>query len=225
MIQIEAFDGREALTDTAARAIAEQLTGGGLFIATGGSTPGPVYDRLSQMDLPWTEISVTLTDERFVDPAAEDSNGRMVRARLLTAKAAGARFLPLRAGGRTPAEDALAAEAWLLRLPPAAVELMGMGEDGHVASLFPDAPELAEGLEFDGERLCLPVPEARLAPLVPRITLTARALIRTRLIVLLITGEDKRAMVERIGREEAYAPPAATFLRQDRCPVRVLWAA
>jgi 6-phosphogluconolactonase len=224
MIPIEAFDGHEALTDAAAEAIAGQLAGGGLFIATGGSTPGPVYDRLSETDLPWAKISVTLTDERFVDPSDDLSNGRMVCARLVTGKAAGARFLPLRAGGESPAEDAAAAEAWLGRLPVAAVELMGMGDDGHVASLFPGAPELAEGLDLDGERLCLPVPEARLTPFVPRITLTARALTKTRLIVFLVTGEDKKAIIERIGREETYAPPAATFLRQDRCPVRVMWA-
>jgi 6-phosphogluconolactonase len=225
MIHIEAFDGHEALAAATAGLVAERLAVGGLFIATGGSTPGPVYDRLSRMDLPWSDISVTLTDERFVDPSDDESNARMIRDRLLTAKAAGARFLPLRASGETPAEDALAAEAWLSRLPTAAVELMGMGADGHVASLFPDAPELAEGLDLDGEGLCLPVPMARLAPFVPRITLTARALIRTRLIVFLVTGEDKKALIERILADEAYAPPAATFLRQDRCPVRVLWAA
>jgi 6-phosphogluconolactonase len=225
MIPIEAFDGHEALTNAAAEAIAERLADGGLFIATGGSTPGPVYDRLSGTDLPWADISVTLTDERFVDPSDDMSNGRMVRERLVTGTAASARFLPLRAGGRTPAEDAAAAAAWLARLPVAAVELMGMGDDGHVASLFPGAPELSEGLDLDGERLCLPVPEARLTPFVPRITLTARTLTKTRLIVFLVTGVDKKAMIERIGRDASYAPPAATFLRQDRCPVRVLWAA
>jgi 6-phosphogluconolactonase/glucosamine-6-phosphate isomerase/deaminase len=78
---------------------------------------------------------------------------------------------------------------------------------------------------MDAPRLCVAVEKAGLPPFVPRISLTARALTRTGLLLFLVTGEDKRAVIERIGAEPAYAPPAATLLRQDRCPVRVLWAA
>jgi 6-phosphogluconolactonase len=225
MIQIEAFDGREALTDAAANALSERLTQGGLLVVAGGSTPRPVYDRLSGRDLPWSEVTVTLTDERQVDSGSDDSNEKMVRARLLTAKAAAAPFLPLRSGRLEPLAEAAAAGMRVATHLPAAAVLLGMGADGHVASLFPNTPELAAGLDLDGEALCLPVARAGLAPFVPRLTLTARALTQTRLLILLISGDDKRALIERIGREETYAPPAATFLRQDRCPVRVLWAA
>ena len=100
-----------------------------------------------------------------------------------------------------------------------------MGADGHIASLFPGAPGLAADLDPAGERYCIGVDQAGLDPRVPRISLTARALMESALIVVLITGEEKRALVERIGREPDYAPPVATILRQSRTPVRVLWAA
>ena len=225
MIRIETHGSRDALADAAADAIGESLQQGGLLIVAGGSTPGPVYDRLCQLDLPWDRIPVTLTDERLVDPASDDSNERMVRGRLLRAKASAAPFLPLRDPDLSPLDEALAAELRLRSHLPASCVLLGMGEDGHVASLFPNSPELDEGLDLDSERLCLPVAHAGLAPFVPRLTLTAHALIQTDLLVLLVTGEAKRTLIMRIDDEPSYAPPAAAMLRQDRCPVRVLWAA
>ena len=225
MNRIETFDTREGLADAAAEALSERLLQGGLLVGAGGSTPAPAYDRLCRRDLPWADIAVTLTDERFVDPASDDSNEKMVRARLLKAQAATATFLPLRTDGASPDDDARTAESRLAARLPAAAVLLGMGPDGHVASLFPNMPELTTGLDLDGERLCLGVARAGLAPFVPRISLTARALTNTRLLILLINGEEKRTLVERIAGDETYAPPAATLLRQERCPIRVLWAA
>lgn len=225
MIGIETFASREALADAATDALSGALRTGGLVVVAGGSTPAPVYDRLSRRDLDWPAVTVTLTDERFVDAASDDSNEKMVRAQLLKDRAAAAAFLPLRQGGDWPDDDARSAEAELAPHLPAAAVLLGMGADGHVASLFPGAPALAAGLDLDGARLCLGVAHAGLEPFVPRITLTASALTRTQLLILLISGEDKRSLIERILADEAFAPPAATFLRQDRCPVRVLWAA
>jgi 6-phosphogluconolactonase len=212
---IETFADRDSLADAAADFIAGRLAAGGLFVATGGSTPGPVYDRLARRDLPWARIVVTLTDERRVDPDAEESNERLVRERLFVGPAAVARFLPLR--------DPQAAEALLGPHLPAAVTLMGMGPDGHVASLFPGGAELAEGLS--GQGLVMPVAMSGQPPFVARITLTKRALLQTGLIVLAVTGDDKREVLERIAADPAYAPPAAAFLRLSEVPVRTLWAA
>jgi 6-phosphogluconolactonase len=211
---IETFPDRETLADAAADILAQRLADGGLFVATGGSTPGPIYDRLAKRDLPWDRIAVTLTDDRRVEPTAEESNERLVRQRLLVGTAAAARFLPLR--------EPAAAESLLEPVLPAAVTLLGMGPDAHVASLFPGTPELAEGLY--GERLVLPVAMSGLPPFVARITLTLPALLQTGLIVLAVTGEDKREILERIAADPAYAPPAAAILRQAAVPVRTLWA-
>jgi 6-phosphogluconolactonase len=226
MRQIEAFPTHDDLADAASDALALALAGPGprALVAAGGSTPGPVYDRLARRDLAWGGVTVTLTDERWVDPHSEQSNEALIRARLLAGEAARARFLPLKGAGASPWADAASAEAGLRPLLPSAAVLLGMGADGHVASLFPGAPELEVGLDLDGPSLVIAIANAGLEPYVPRITLTARALVETALIVVLVTGGDKRRVIERVFEEAAYAPPVATLLRQTRAPVRVMWA-
>jgi 6-phosphogluconolactonase len=223
---MECFSSRQLLAAAAADILAQALAAPGAraFAGAGGTTPGPVYDRLSQRQLPWERLTVTLTDERWVDEDAEESNARLLRQRLLVGEAARACFLPLKGAGASPQADAAEAEDLIREILPFTAVLLGMGADGHFASLFPGAPELDVGLDLEGPRLCIPVPEAGLKPLVPRISLTARALTRTELLLILISGEDKRAVIERIEADPDYAPPVAAILRQDRCPTRVLWA-
>ena len=224
---IETFASHKALADAAADAISEALLAPGArsFAATGGSTPGPTYDVLARRSLPWADLTITLTDERWVAPEDPLSNEGLVRAHLLQGPAKAAQFLPLKADGATPEDDAAKADLALRRLTPFAAVLLGMGSDGHIASLFPSAPGLTAALDPTGTRYCVGVDQAGLDPRVPRISLTARALLESALIVALITGAEKRELVERIGREPDYAPPVATILRQARTPVRVLWAA
>jgi len=223
---MEMFADGDVLADAAADALAQALEGEGprSLVVTGGRSPGPVYERLSYRDLGWGEVMVTLSDERWVDPGAPESNARLVYDRLLTGRAAAARFIPLKGAGATPEADASAVEPTLRRLLPWSAILLGMGEDGHVASLFPRDPDLAGRLDLAGERLCVGVATAGLPPFVPRLTLTVRALLASRLVLLLITGEAKQAIIQRIRSDPAYAPPAAAILRQDRTPVRILWA-
>ena len=231
-IEIKAFADRAALTATTADIIAAALTPPSAlaaprarsFVATGGSTPGPVYDALAKRDLDWAGVTVTLTDERWVDPASPLSNEGLIRARLLIGPAAAAGFLPLKGAGATPHVDALAAEPALAALAPFDVVLLGMGPDGHIASLFPDDPSLAVALDPVGERLCVGVDHAGLEPFVPRISLTARALLNARLIVLLVTGEDKRALIARVIDDPEVDLPVAAIGRQSKTPVRILWA-
>lgn len=223
---MDGFRDREHLASAAADALASALAGQEprSLAVTGGSSPGAVYDRLAQRDLHWRATAVTLSDDRWVDPASPFSNERLVRERLLVGPAARARFLPLKGSGPSPEADALAVEPALEALLPWSAVLLGMGEDGHIASLFPDAPDLDAHLDPDGGRLCVGVPMSGLEPFVPRISLTVRALLATRLVVLLITGAAKRAILERVAAEPAYMPPVAAVLRQARAPVRVMWA-
>ena len=226
MIRIEAFADKDAVADAAAKALAAALVGADRpsLVATGGTTPGPTYDRLARANLDWRRVTVTLTDERFVDATSPMSNERLIREHLLVGPAAAARLLPLRSGHATAAEDAKAADIALRALEFFDAVLLGMGEDGHVASLFPGAAGLAEALDPAGEAFCVGVAMAGEEPRVPRISLTVRALLDCGLIVLLITGAEKRAVIERVMAEPAYAPPVAAILRQDQTPVRVLWA-
>ena len=224
---IEAFPSREALYDAAASAIVQALTtavatqGVAGFAATGGSTPAPVYDRLSSLTAPWDKVMVTLTDERWVPPTDPSSNEKLVREHLLTGEAARAGFSPLYFEGVGHEEAALKAQAGVAAAAPFGVVLLGVGPDGHVASLFPGNPVLARGLDPASDRLVLAVPPGDPAPDIPRISLTFQALTQTALIVLLITGQAKRALLD---GEVDPALPVAAILNQDRVPVRILWA-
>lgn len=225
--EIEAFATREALYDAAASVVASALTeavakrGQAGFAATGGSTPAPVYDRLATMTVPWNKIVVTLTDERFVPSSDPSSNEGLVRRHLLRGEAAEAGFAPLYFDGLAQDQVAATAEAGVAGALPFGVVLLGVGPDGHFASLFPGNPKLAEGLDPKSERTVIAVPPGQPAPDLPRISLTFQALIQSSLIVLLVTGEAKKALLE--GPVDPSLPIAA-ILNQDRAPVRILWA-
>ncbi|ALL15323.1 6-phosphogluconolactonase [Caulobacter henricii] len=225
--KIEVFPSRDALYDGAASVLASALTTGVAqrgqagFAATGGTTPAPVYDRLSQLTVPWDKVIVTLSDDRFVPPSHPGSNEGLVRRHLLVGQAAQAGFAPLYFEGVTQEESALKAEAGVASASPFGAVLLGVGADGHFASLFPGSPVLAQGLDPDSERLVLAAPAGSPAPDIPRLSLTFAALTRTDLIVLLVTGAAKRAVLE--GPIDP-ALPVASILKQDRARVRILWA-
>ncbi|WP_374470852.1 6-phosphogluconolactonase [Phenylobacterium sp.] len=183
------------------------------LVGTGGRSPGQVYDRLRNARVDWARIIVTLSDERCVAADAPESNARLLDERLFQGEPAKAHFLPL-----WPEPD----EAALRALLPFDAVLLGMGEDGHVASLIPGDPGLGEGLNPAGQRLTLPVPAGLGSPPLPRITLTLPALLQARAIFLLIAGDAKREVID---RAQAGADlPVRAILVQDQVPVRVLWA-
>lgn len=225
--QIEAFNSREDLYDAAASVLVEALTtavakrGQAGFAATGGTTPAPVYDRLALMTAPWDKVVVTLSDDRFVPPSHAGSNEGLVRRHLLVGEAAKAQFAPLYFDGVSQEESALKAEEGVATASPFGAVLLGVGADGHFASLFPGSPVLVQGLDPQTERLVLAAPAGHPAPDIPRLSLTFAALTRTDLIVLLVTGEAKRALLE--GPIDP-ALPVASILKQDRARVRILWA-
>ena len=225
----EAFPDRGALAAAAAGVIAGQLDrrlregpARARFAATGGSTPKACYEQLRERPIDWSRVDVTLGDERWVPPSSPDSNQGMLQAELLQGGAAPARLVPLWRDLASPEATAEAAEPDIAALLPFEVVLLGMGEDGHFASLFPGSPALAEGLDLDTPRLCIGVPAGAPAPPQPRISLTLRALVETRLVVLLITGEAKLRML-RSAMAGADLPVRA-LLVQSRAPVRILWA-
>ena len=223
---IETFPNAEAAAAAAAEAIAGQLSGpdGKSLMVTGGRGPGPVYDRLANVDLDWANVIVTLSDDRFVPLGAAESNEAMVRARLLQRHAAAARLVPLNGAEQTPSAAAAAVEPTIAALAPFDAILLGMGPDGHIASLYASNSDAGQWLDPDCPRWAVGVQSAGWAPYVPRVSLTGRALFDARLIVLLVGGEDKRAVLEQIEADPVFNPPAAALLRQTRSPVRVLWS-
>ncbi|RBI82868.1 6-phosphogluconolactonase [Rhodosalinus halophilus] len=180
-----------------------------LFAVPGGSTPGPVFDALCAAQIDWASVDVLLTDERWVRPDHPRSNTRLVRERLLVDRAARATLLPMYQPTDTPeAAVARVIEAITPHLP-IAVLLLGMGEDGHVASLFPGSEGLEAALAEDAPPVvALRPPEAE----EPRLTLTRPVLDGALSKHLAITGAAKREALERAqGRPESEAPVRALF--------------
>ncbi|EZP69756.1 6-phosphogluconolactonase [Sphingomonas paucimobilis] len=161
---------------------------------SGGRSPRPVLEALSQARLEWAKVIVTLVDERWVEPDHADSNERLIRETLLRGEAAKARFV----GMKNDAADAYAGqpacEAAFAQLPwPIDIIALGMGEDGHTASLFPEAKELAEGLSTEALTLAVTPPAAPHQ----RMSMSARAILSSRHIFLQISGAAKIAIYDR----------------------------
>ncbi len=222
------FDSRDEASVAAAELLAAALARrlalqpAASLVVSGGTTPGRCFEALAGTELDWPRVHVILSDERWVPADAEDSNERLVRSTLLTGRAAGAALLPAYRPGLDAAAGAAALDASLRLAPfPFAAVLLGMGADGHFASLFPDAANLDEGLDAESDRLAIAVDTAQSPH--PRISLTLAALSRSDEIALLIFGEEKRA-VYRQARRKSSTLPVSRLLFQKRAPVHVFWA-
>lgn len=195
----------------------------GLAVA-GGRTPLPLFCALRTAALPWEQVHVTLTDERWVAQKDPASNAALVRRELLQQDAAAAHFIPLfssladigRAG--EAAWQAIAAAAW-----PFDAVVLGMGEDGHFASLFPGSPGLEAALDPAAAPACVPM-RAAVAP-VQRLSLNLAALAGTARLFLFVTGGAKRMLLERAAQGvPAQHWPVAALLSLPRPRVEVFWA-
>ena len=221
MAEIESFEGREAMTREAARAVTRALTdaaeGGRASLAcSGGSTPIPLYEALSgETGVPWERVLVTLADERDAPDGHDARNDKLVRQHLLRGPARHADFTPLVGTDRLPQD-----------LLPLTVAVMGMGEDGHTASWFPTSPGLTEALEGPERAVvrCVPDPMPEGAPY-ERLTLTRAAITNAGLILLLVTGEKKRAVLEEAMRHgQVEVMPVRALVHAREANLRILYA-
>ncbi|MFZ5667897.1 MAG: 6-phosphogluconolactonase [Pseudomonadota bacterium] len=228
---LHAISSRDQMARLVAAEVADVLEdavdrhGDAVLIGAGGRTPLGVYHALARTPISWRSVRVTLTDERWADPRSPDSNERMIRCALLHDAAAAARFLPLKSDAASLEEGADRVDRALQALRrPADVVLLGMGEDGHVASLFPGSPVLAEGLEPEGARHCVAVPAGAPLPVLPRMSLTMSALAGAGRMLLLFTGAAKRRTYERAleGGDPRELPVRAVLRNARR--LRVVWA-
>lgn len=205
------YDDADALARGAARlllAAAAAVPGDRVAIAlSGGSTPRRLYELLAgefAAEVPWARLHWFFGDERLVPPTDAQSNYRMVREAMFDhAPVPPENIHPVRTEGLTPTEA-----AWLYQLelerfhesdrlepgrPLFEVVLLGLGSDGHTASLFPGPPAADERHAWVAG-----VPQAGLEPFVPRVTLTLPAIASSRLTLFLVSGEGKRPVLARI---------------------------
>lgn len=194
---------------------------------SGGNSPKPFYQMLSQAELYWDRVDVALVDERWVESDHQASNTAMVAASLLQSKAAAARFVAIKNDASTPASGLEQAEQQYRDLAlPFDLVLLGMGPDGHTASLFPGAEGLEQAL--GGDTLLAAITAQKTAVTgdhVERMSLSLKGICHSKKIMLLISGEEK-LKVYQAAKEQGniFSTPVAAVLNQNQVDVHVYWA-
>jgi 6-phosphogluconolactonase len=213
---LQTYPDRAALMAGLASVMVKELAtalrhGPATLSVPGGTTPGPVFDALSVVDLDWARVFVLLNDERWVGEDSPRSNTRLLRERLLQRKAAAATLLPLYAPAPQPEDKLDELAQGIAPHLPVTVLLLGMGNDMHTASLFPGADHLIQALSPDAPVLMALRADAAGEP---RITLSARVLQAAHHIHILITGPEKRQALDRAQTLPPELAPIRTVLDQ-----------
>jgi 6-phosphogluconolactonase len=198
--------------------------GSASVVVSGGKSPTKLFELLRAQPLDWSRVSVALADERWVEPSDPSSNEKLVRDVLLQDKASAAKFIGLKNAAPTPDLGAVSAWETFARVPrPFDMVLLGMGDDGHTASLFPASPDLPAALNPDAVAGCV----GMWSPTAPhaRLSLNLSALLDARRIVILINGPQKWQTFTAAGESGPIADmPIRAVLRQTRTPVEVMWS-
>lgn len=197
-------------------------TGHASLIVPGGTTPVAVFDILAATEFPWDKVTIIPCDERWVPSDHPDSNEGLIRRHLLQGRAKTARLVGLfRPAGR-PADAIGDVTRCLAVIPrPFSSVFLGMGEDGHFASLFPGRAETGPALDLDSKDSVMVLSEPAKGH--PRIGLTLPALIDCSHVLLAVTGAEKRIVLQRaIDNINTDTYPIAALLRQKRTPIDIL---
>ena len=194
-----------------------------LIAVPGGTTPLPILDKLSKRDLPWKRVTIIPTDERLVPMDDERSNVRAIAKAFLPS---GARVIPIAADIADYRLAGNSADARLQDLPwPPDLVWLGMGKDGHTASIF-TGPDLQDALDAPKARRAvgvMPDPLPADAP-VARVSLTRAAILSARTILITITGDDKRALLEQaIADGQSSKLPIGRVLAEAEQPIDIHW--
>ncbi|MFT4938482.1 MAG: 6-phosphogluconolactonase [Paraglaciecola sp.] len=227
-LQQTKFATAEHLNSSFARRISQLLNAGieengrASLVVSGGRTPAALFDALSKANVDWQNVDISLADERWVDAEDDASNEKMLRNTLLKNKASAANFIGLKTS-HSDAADAVeqCTNNLAYMLTPFDVLILGMGEDGHTASLFPCSEEISQGLDLDSGNSYIAVQPAT-APN-QRMSLTLPALLNSKNIFLHLTGDSKKQVLEQViaGDDEAAMPIRAVI---NNAPVELIWA-
>lgn len=199
-----------------------KLRGEAYLVVSGGKTPIDLFKKLAATDLPWERVIITLADERCVSLNDPQRNERLVRDFLLQGKAANAKLISLYDESTTLLSHLHAVNNQIDSLPTFDAVILGMGEDGHTASLFPCSDELSSGLDDKAQAVLLVNPKT--APF-PRISLSKRRLLNSRIIFLHLVGQKKRAVLEQaMENNKPTVMPVCAVLHNPNVNVEVMYA-
>lgn len=209
------FENRESLASSLATRVARSLSksvtvkGCAVLAVSGGTTPALFFQHLSEQQISWDKIAVTLVDERQVPEDNPRSNAALVRHFLIRGPAARAHFVPLFKNE----------EAASTLFPDCTV--LGMGEDGHTASFFPGGDRLAQALDPASEAAILPMSAPGAGE--PRLTFSLKRLLSANLVCLHMEGQRKLSVLERaLSGSDSLEMPIRAVLRNEH-PVEIYW--
>lgn len=221
------FASAEQLTAEFALIIAGLLSqaitekGQATLVVSGGRTPVALFQTLAQIDIDWRKVVITLADDRWVDVSDDASNDKLVRTHLLQNHAAAAKFITLK-HDFIHAEDAVSScEAALETVQlPFDVVILGMGEDGHTASLFPCSKQIKQGLDLNSQAKYIAV-QPTTAPH-QRMSLTLPAILAAKNIFLHLVGESKKDTIAKALQSTELEMPISAVI--NRTTVNLMWA-
>lgn len=230
-MELHQYDSSAALNDAFAADITKRLQqaialrGEAVLVVSGGKTPLPLFKALAQTALDWSKVVVTLADDRWLPEQHADSNEGLVKTNLLQDKAAKARFISL--FDATHPDDAFTGAAAVAQrvkgLATFDVLILGMGEDGHTASLFPCSAQIQAGLADDAPDVLAVQPAT--APY-QRISFSKNRLLNSRQIYIHLVGEKKLTVLQQAqAGQDASEMPIRAILQQQQVPVTVMFAA
>lgn len=230
-VEIETFPTADAWAQTIAGRAEETLgaaviaNGRAVFAGAGGSTPSPVYRRLARAEIGWGRVAVTLVDERYVPETSPESNARLIKDVLLQGPAAKASFIPLYHSEVTvDRAAAVAAKALADAGGRFDAVLLGMGEDGHICSMFPESPTLKTLLTPTLKPTVLGVPHGRdgMAPSLERISINLPYLMTAGRVILGLKGRTKLEVFQREALGDPTVQPIAALIAA-KVPLEVVW--
>lgn len=230
MYTLNEFESRSNLDETLADNISQilqsaiKLTGKASIAVSGGSTPKGFFEALSNKSIDWDKVTITLADERWVDLNSDASNTRLVHENLLVNKATAAKFFHLKQPGEITKETLSSLNKTAnLELLPLDVVILGMGEDGHTASLFPCSDQIEEGMDLNNEFSLMRV-EPKTAPH-QRITFSFAALKQSKNVFLHVCGDNKKQVLEKaLSTNNIMEMPIRAFLNADVINTQIYWA-
>ena len=223
------FENRSALDTALVSKVTELLMrtikkkGTASLVVSGGRTPVTFFNLLSQQIIDWSKVVVTLADERWVEADHSESNEKLVRENLLINKAHTAKFIPLKNTAIDAVTGEPRAESDIEPIGCFTVVILGMGADGHTASLFPSAEALALGLDMNSGRTAIAVTPTT-APH-QRMSLTLPCLLNSQHIILHITGAGKQDILQTAqAGSDITELPIRAILNQQLVPLSIFWA-
>ncbi|OCQ23466.1 6-phosphogluconolactonase [Pseudoalteromonas luteoviolacea] len=198
------FDSKDEMTEYLASLLEDTLSaalksdGQASMLVSGGSSPAPAYKRLSNLELDWSKVTVAMVDERWVEPTHEKSNEAFINSTLLQNNASSANFVTMKNGAESAelGRDEVEKQYQTLK-QPFDVTILGMGPDGHTASLFPNATGLESALQTEQLVCAINAIESEVTgSITERMSLSLSGIANTQHAILLISGNAKREIYE-----------------------------